>query len=56
MFGLPFSTALIIFGIPTIWVIYTLVFVYLSRHWSAEDVEDSSETGRSAAQEAGGVA
>lgn len=45
MFGLPASTALIIFGIPAIWVIYTLVFVFVSRRWSAEDVDDTIESG-----------
>ncbi|RBP63626.1 hypothetical protein DFO66_10956 [Brevibacterium sanguinis] len=39
MFGLPAATIAVIFGIPAIWVIYTIVFVYLSRHWSAEDVD-----------------
>lgn len=39
MFGLPAATVAVIFGIPAIWVIYTIVFVYLSRHWSAEDVD-----------------
>lgn len=40
MFGLPTATVVIIFGIPAIWVIYTLVFVYLSRGWKAEDVAE----------------
>lgn len=40
MFGLPMMTVVIIFGIPAIWVVYTLVFVYLSRHWKAEDVAE----------------
>ena len=40
MFGLPAATVAIIFGIPAIWVIYTLVFVYLSRGWKAEDVAE----------------
>lgn len=43
MLGLPVSTTLIIFGIPAIWVIYTLVFVYKSRHWSVEDVDESTD-------------
>ncbi|GAA1529712.1 hypothetical protein [Brevibacterium picturae] len=47
MFGLPTATVVIIFGIPAIWVIYTLVFVYLSRGWKAEDVaEDQEHTAR----------
>lgn len=40
VFGLPAATVAIIFGIPAIWVIYTLVFVYLSRGWKAEDVAE----------------
>ncbi|WP_235344965.1 hypothetical protein [Brevibacterium sp. UCMA 11754] len=49
MFGLPTATVVVIFGIPAIWVIYTLVFVYLSRGWKAEDVaEDQELTSRNA--------
>lgn len=44
MFGLPAATVAIIFGIPAIWVIYTLVFVYLSRGWKAEDVAEDKLT------------
>ncbi|WP_209325499.1 hypothetical protein [Brevibacterium renqingii] len=40
MFGLPAATVAIIFGIPAVWVLYTLVFVYLSRGWKAEDVAE----------------
>ena len=40
MFGLPTATVVIIAGSPTIWVIYTLVFVFLSRGWKAEDVAE----------------
>ena len=44
MFGLPTATVVIIFGIPAIWVIYTLAFVYLSRGWKAEDVAEDQLT------------
>ncbi len=44
MFGLPAATVAVIFGIPAIWVIYTIVFVFLSRHWSAEDIEGDDPT------------
>lgn len=44
MFGLPTATVVIIFGIPAIWVIYTLTFVYLSRGWKAEDVAEDQLT------------
>ncbi|GAA3826926.1 hypothetical protein KACC15558_00650 [Brevibacterium ammoniilyticum] len=47
MFGLPTATVVVIFGIPTIWVIYTFVFVFLSRHWSAEDIDDAGTTSAS---------
>ena len=40
MFGLPTTTVVIIVGIPALWVVYTLVFVFLSRRWSAEDIDD----------------
>lgn len=40
MFGLPTTTVVIIVGIPALWVVYTLVFVLLSRRWSAEDIDD----------------
>lgn len=44
VFGLPTATVVIIFGIPAIWVIYTLVFVYLSRGWKVEDVAEDQLT------------
>jgi hypothetical protein len=40
VFGLPAATVVILFGIPAIWVIYTLVFVVLSRGWKAEDIAE----------------
>ena len=33
MFGLPFSTTFLVFGIPALWVLYTVVFLFLSRDW-----------------------
>lgn len=60
MFGLPTATVVIIFGIPAIWVIYTLVFVYLSRGWKAEDVAEdhltTSATEHRSTPENGGLA
>ncbi|SMX67408.1 MULTISPECIES: hypothetical protein [unclassified Brevibacterium] len=60
MFGLPTATVVIIFGIPAIWVIYTLIFVYLSRGWKAEDVAEDqltpSATERRSGTENGGLA
>ncbi|WP_432791279.1 hypothetical protein QYM46_06580 [Brevibacterium sp. K11IcPPYGO002] len=48
MFGLPTATVVIIAGIPAIWVIYTLVFVFLSRGWKAEDVAEDQVLASSA--------
>ncbi|MGO3022710.1 MAG: hypothetical protein ACTIIH_05655 [Brevibacterium sp.] len=48
MFGLPTATVVIIAGIPAIWVIYTLVFVFLSRGWRAEDVAEDQSLASSA--------
>lgn len=33
MFGLPFATTFLVFGIPALWVLYTVVFLFLSRDW-----------------------
>ncbi|WP_092017523.1 hypothetical protein [Brevibacterium siliguriense] len=61
MFGLPTATVVIIVGIPAIWVIYTLVFVFLSRGWKAEDVAEdqalaNSRTGVDGFPTSGGAA
>ncbi len=37
MFGLPLSTSLMVFGIPALWIVYTVVFLWLSRGWKAEE-------------------
>lgn len=34
MFGLPVTTTLLIFGFPVLWVLYTIGFLVVSRHWS----------------------
>lgn len=33
MFGLPPATAALVFGFPLFWVLYTLGFWLLTRHW-----------------------
>ena len=38
MFGLPFSTTLLVFGFPVFWIAYTIAFLIVSRDWA----EDSS--------------
>ena len=40
MFGLPIETALMVFGFPVFWIIYTAVFLYLSRDWDNDTAED----------------
>lgn len=37
MFGLPWSTTLLVFGFPLLWVLYTLAFLLLSRDWAREE-------------------
>ena len=43
MFDLPLSTTLLVFGFPAFWILYTLVFLVLTRDWEADsaDEEDS---------------
>ena len=38
MFGLPVETALLVFGFPVFWILYTIVFLILSKDWAKEDV------------------
>lgn len=38
MFNLPTFTVVALFGVGGFWVIYTLVFLWLSRGWDREDV------------------
>ena len=33
MFGLPVATTLLIFGFPVLWILYTIGFLIVSRHW-----------------------
>ena len=37
MFGLPIETTLLVFGFPLFWIVYTLVFLYRSRHWQDDE-------------------
>ena len=32
MFGLPLSTTLLVFGFPAFWILYTIAFLFLTRH------------------------
>jgi hypothetical protein len=40
MFGLPTSTTLLVFGFPLFWIVYTIVFLIVSRGWSSEEEEE----------------
>ena len=40
MFGLPWETTLLVFGFPVAWIIYTVVFLYVSRDWIKDEQED----------------
>lgn len=33
MFGLPLSTSFLVLGFPLLWILYTIVFLVLSKHW-----------------------
>jgi len=41
MFGLPLETALVVFGVPLAWIVYTAVFLYVSRGWRDEEEGDA---------------
>ena len=43
MFGLPFETSLIVFGFPVFWIAYTLIFLWRSRNWSADEARDPGD-------------
>jgi hypothetical protein len=42
MFGLPGTTALVLFGFPIFWIVYTIVFLVKSKDWP-EDIETDDE-------------
>jgi hypothetical protein len=37
MFGLPFETLLLVFGFPVFWILYTIVFLVMSKDWVKDD-------------------
>lgn len=43
MFGLPASTTFLVFGFPLLWILYTVGFLYVSRHWERKTIEDSGK-------------
>ena len=40
VFGLPLETSLLVFGFPLLWIIYTAIFLYRSRDWEDESVDE----------------
>ncbi|MFQ5982868.1 MAG: hypothetical protein ACE5KS_05790 [Woeseiaceae bacterium] len=47
MFGLPIGTALLLFGFPLFWVLYTVVFLIVTRGWGRDSAaEDGAEEHR----------
>ena len=40
MFGLPAFTTAVMIGVPLFWIIYTGVFLYVSRDWHLMDESD----------------
>ncbi len=41
MFGLPLGTTLLVFGFPLFWILYLIVFLYVSRDWGKETAEEN---------------
>ena len=39
MFGLPLSTSLLVLGFPLLWILYTIGFLLLSKHWENDGDE-----------------
>ena len=39
MFGLPIETTLLVFGFPVFWILYTIVFLILSKDWVKDEAE-----------------
>lgn len=39
MFNLPTLTWLVLFGMPALWVLYTLGFLWVSRNWAREEYD-----------------
>jgi hypothetical protein len=40
MFGLPVGTALLVFAFPVFWIVYTIIFLVVTRNWNREESED----------------
>ena len=42
MFGLPIETALLVFGFPLLWIVYTVVFLVKTRDWGDDSTGDDA--------------
>ena len=42
MFGLPTETALLVFGFPLAWIVYTAIFMAVTRDWDQDGGEEDS--------------
>lgn len=43
MFGLPGTTALVLFGFPAFWLLYTLIFFIKTRNWPDDRESDGGK-------------
>jgi hypothetical protein len=44
MFGLPWTTTLLVLAFPLVWILYTLAFLLLSRDWEGQEEGTEDET------------
>lgn len=44
MFGLPWSTTLLVIAFPLAWILYTLVFLFVSRDWERDEAREEDES------------
>ena len=44
MFDLPFGTTLLVFGFPAFWILYTLVFLWVTRRWERNSADDEDRS------------
>jgi hypothetical protein len=43
VFGLPWSTTVLVFGFPLVWIAYTLVFLAATRAWERDEPQHGDE-------------
>ena len=39
MFELPWSTTLLVFGFPALWILYTIGFLVVTRDWRLDETD-----------------